>query len=302
MLALPQGRAVKRTALLWLLLLGLAWSQTRPPICKFCSETYNRGYTLQDGTTVCEAHLDQALPKCYSCRLPIKSSHHIVGPEKTPVCRACYANLPRCDVCQLPAGASGIQLRDGRFLCAQHRAVGVFQSARAEELFFQAQAEVVKVFGQSLRLTLPVSNVRLVDNRQMRRLTRDPRGSQTPLGLTRVTTITQGTKKTVQAPIIYLTSGLPPKRLLTVSAHEYAHAWQSQNHDRYDQMSREMQEGFAEWIAYSVARAYGRKAEVQALMTKRDSDYVRGLKKFLALEKAVGREKVFEFALSQVNF
>ena len=76
--------------------------------------------------------------------------------------------------------------------------------------------------------------------------------------------------------------GLPQIVLLEVLAHEYAHAWQSEN-CRQDLPIEEL-EGFAEWVAYKLLDGWGcyRRSE---RMLRRDDLYGRGLKLVLGWER-----------------
>ncbi|MCA9794508.1 MAG: hypothetical protein KC910_22020 [Candidatus Eremiobacteraeota bacterium] len=289
---------------LWVLvvlgLLSPALAQTgSAPRCKVCGQPVTSGYRLRDGSAVCKEHLDQALPHCFACHKPIPGDYRVVGPNEVPVCDSCYALYPHCDVCGLPVDRNGRSLPDGRYFCREHRD-GIYDQAQAGRLFLQASDEVLDTFGQRLDVKLPPAEVRLVDGREMIKLADGPtRDGRAPLGLTKIPrSIHHDGRATVEAATVYLISGLPRQRLLTVAAHEYAHMWHSQNHPDYNQVSRRMQEGFAEWVAYHVAQSQDRPIEVKAMLTKKDSDYVDGLHRFLELEREVGSDGVFEYALT----
>ncbi|MGE0494720.1 MAG: hypothetical protein AB7S38_36255 [Vulcanimicrobiota bacterium] len=267
------------------------------PRCKVCGEPVTNGYRLRDGSAVCKDHLEQALPHCFACHRPIPGDYRVVGPEEVPVCESCYALYPHCDVCGLPVDRKGKSLPDGRYFCREHRA-GIYDQSEASRIFRQASEEVLETFGQRLDVRLPPAEVRLVDGREMIKLAGGPtRDGRAPLGLTRIPT----RQRQVEAATVFLLSGLPRQRLLTVAAHEYAHMWHSQSHPQYDRVSRRMQEGFAEWVAYHVAEGQGRRLEVKAMLTKKDSDYVDGLNRFLELEREVGPDEVFEYALTHTE-
>jgi hypothetical protein len=89
---------------------------------------------------------------------------------------------------------------------------------------------------------------------------------------------------------IFVEYGLPQIVLLEVLAHEYAHAWQSENCTAG--ASPEVQEGFAEWVSYKLLEGWGcyRRSE---RMLRRDDVYGRGLKLMLQWESEGGPANVF---------
>ncbi len=89
---------------------------------------------------------------------------------------------------------------------------------------------------------------------------------------------------------IFVEYGLPQIVLLEVMAHEYAHAWQSERCPA--SLSPEMQEGFAEWVAFKLLQSWGCRTRT-ARMLLREDVYGRGLRLMLEWEKEAGVEEVF---------
>jgi hypothetical protein len=89
---------------------------------------------------------------------------------------------------------------------------------------------------------------------------------------------------------IFIEHGLPRIVLLEVMAHEYAHAWQSENSPPDAPLI--VQEGFAEWVAYKLLASWGcyRRSD---RMLRRDDLYGRGLRVILGWEAAGGEREVF---------
>jgi hypothetical protein len=89
---------------------------------------------------------------------------------------------------------------------------------------------------------------------------------------------------------IFVEEGLPRIVLLEVLAHEYAHAWQSENCPQETPV--EALEGFAEWVAYKLLVGWGcyRRSD---RMLRRDDLYGRGLKMVLGWERIGGEGEVF---------
>ncbi len=99
-----------------------------------------------------------------------------------------------------------------------------------------------------------------------------------------------------QARTIYIERALPRATLIGTLAHEYAHAWQA---DYVPQKQNLLQrEGFAEWLSWCVLVALGHTREA-ARATRREDEYGRGLRHFIALEKNAGRQAVFKEAAGQ---
>jgi hypothetical protein len=98
-----------------------------------------------------------------------------------------------------------------------------------------------------------------------------------------------------QERTIYIERALPRATLIGTLAHEYAHAWQADYAPQ--KQSTLLREGFAEWLAHRVLVALGHTREA-ARATRRDDDYGRGLRHFIALEQQQGRQRVFAEAIS----
>ncbi len=94
---------------------------------------------------------------------------------------------------------------------------------------------------------------------------------------------------------IYVERALPRITLIGTLAHEYAHAWQADHAPRMQNLF--LREGFAEWVSCSLLVALGHTQEA-AGATRREDDYGRGLRHFIALEKRSGRPAVFREAVS----
>jgi len=97
-----------------------------------------------------------------------------------------------------------------------------------------------------------------------------------------------------QARTIFIERGLPRATLIGTLAHEYAHAWQADYAPQ--KQSFLLREGFAEWLAHRILVALGHTREA-ARATRREDDYGRGLRHFIALEQQHGREGVFAEAI-----
>ena len=67
--------------------------------------------------------------------------------EKKMVCGTCV-RLPDCIICSLPVGAGGIQLADGRHLCARDAKTVVLKASEVERISFQVRDELDRLFSR----------------------------------------------------------------------------------------------------------------------------------------------------------
>jgi hypothetical protein len=90
---------------------------------------------------------------------------------------------------------------------------------------------------------------------------------------------------------IYVQNGLPRALLLHVAAHEFAHAWQSENCPLLNEPL--LLEGFAEWTAYKTLGFYGFSSQQQRMPMRQDI-YGQGLRWAQQLEADRGESAVVE--------
>ncbi|MBI3924507.1 MAG: hypothetical protein HY319_03120 [Armatimonadetes bacterium] len=292
---------VFRAALCLLLFLSAGGAAAQTATCSHCGKPIlGRGYRLSDGRTVCEAHLEAALPRCKVCEQAMSGAYRLVGERETPVCDTCMEKYPHCWVCGEPVPPKrGRHLKDGRYLCNIDRKTAIFSPHAAGRLFDQARREVVRSLGPALVAPVGVEKVLLVDTEGMARAAADmEHEGKSPSGLTRIKVSESGGKRRHHPPTVFLLSGMPREEFLTVAAHEYGHVWHSQAHPDYFHCSRRLREGFAEWVAYKVLVKMGREGQLKKLLSgKSDSDYSEGLRRVLALEKSVGAPGVLKYVV-----
>jgi hypothetical protein len=88
---------------------------------------------------------------------------------------------------------------------------------------------------------------------------------------------------------IFVEYGLPQMVLMEVMAHEFAHAWQSEQCP--SDLPQEVQEGFAEWVAYKLLEGWGCWKRIDRMLRREDL-YGRGLKLVLQWEQTEGQAGV----------
>jgi hypothetical protein len=83
--------------------------------------------------------------------------------------------------------------------------------------------------------------------------------------------------------------------LIEVLAHELAHAWQSELGEWH--APQEVQEGFAEWVAYRLLKSWGCYRRYERMLRRSDL-YGHGLRLVLAWDEQGGRQEVIRRVLA----
>jgi hypothetical protein len=223
--------------------------------------------------------------RCATCGTPVGGQAFMLEGDLRFYCAGCFHSRPRCDTCDRPVGAHYWTRPDGRKLCDRCQSTAVTDTHAALALFERVKARLGEQLGLALREPCQLRLVgrrqllSMVDRSTLQHLDADSRGRC--FGIF----VRQGRHKA-----IFVEYGLPQIMLLEVMAHEYAHAWQSENSPPDTPLM--VQEGFAEWVAYKMLEGWGcyRRSD---RMLRRDDLYGRGLKLVLSWEAAGGRSHVF---------
>ena len=230
--------------------------------------------------------------RCGACGLQVRSQAFMLEGETQIYCKHCFDQRPRCDTCGRPVGAHYWTRSDGRKLCDRCQSSAVSDPAVSQVLYRRVKSALARQLGMTLRepCQLKLVNRRqlqeMIEKSSLHRLDADSRGRC--FGLF----VREGSHRA-----IFIEYGLPQIVLLEVIAHEYAHAWQSENcfHDA----PAEIQEGFAEWVAYKLLQGWGclRRSD---RMLRREDLYGNGLKLMLEWERQVGEAGVFNRVVAPV--
>jgi len=92
---------------------------------------------------------------------------------------------------------------------------------------------------------------------------------------------------------IWMMAGLPKYRAISTLAHEYTHAWQTDNCPLQDRM---LSEGFATWVEYKVLTKMGYTTAANQLFSGSNADYSQGLKIFYNIEQKQGTQAAIDYA------
>ena len=273
--------------------------QKQRPHCSACGLLIQGAYYEAGGRVLCPADYDRQLPHCDTCGAKLAGSYVLVGAEKEQkVCSACSASLPGCSICGLKVPRSGQRLSDGRYLCSSHAQQAIMDPREAAAVVRGAEEVVVAALGPGMRLAHPIDEVLLADRTQLAALHQGPGTS--PEGLAGM--FQRQTRGTELRYRVYLLNGLPRERLLSVAAHEYAHAWQSENNARFLECSDRFKEGFAQWVAWRVNEHLGRRFERLTLLSNPALVYTQGLRAFTDLGRQEGDAATLRRAATQVDF
>ena len=262
----------------------------------------DRGYQWE-GRFYCPNCLNQALPKCYNCGTPIQGNYVAVTHHKHAVCMTCRDSLPQCFICSMPCDGNrgGLALADGRFSCGLHSKGGVTSQTRARQIFQQARKELAATFSGALEIKTPIKEILLVDVHGLTKAAQNSghnpslSGGKVP-GIATVVLVSSNNRKIMSPSTVHLLNHVPEDRMLTVSAHEYAHVWHAENHRDYTKTQPILREGFAEWVAYKVAQRFKRQEQMELMLNPSGGVYYQGLLKFLQLEREQGISGVLKFA------
>jgi hypothetical protein len=263
--------------------------QRNAPRCTHCQQPA-RALTPVDQDRLCKQCL-AALPRCAACGKPITGHYYRFSDSSKPYCAPCAEQRPACHICGAPLGPDGQQLPGGQYRCGDCARTMVLDNQMVQALYHMVIQQANAIFDRAIR---DIPALRIVDPAELA-VVRRRHGSLTPtIGLTRLH-ILGFFEQQGQARTIYIERGLPRATLIGTLAHEFAHAWQAD----YAPPGQDMlwREGFAEWLAHRVLVAQGYVREA-ARATRREDEYGRGLRYFIALEQRSGRQGVFAEAIS----
>lgn len=223
--------------------------------------------------------------RCSSCNVHVGNQAVMLRGGRQVYCAPCFEQRPRCDTCGRPVGALYWLHRHGRKLCDPCQSTSVGQTAHAHILYKRVRSGLMRALGMKLgepcqlKMAGRRQMLSLIDKSTLHSLDADSRGRCFGLFLR------EGRHRA-----IFVEYGLPQIVLLEVMAHEYAHAWQSERCAA--NLPPEIQEGFAEWVAYKLLQSWGCRYRT-ARMLRRDDVYGRGLQMMLGWEEEGGVAEVF---------
>jgi hypothetical protein len=237
----------------------------------------------------------QAGDTCAICGKEIQGTVYImtdkVTGEKVLVCSNCI-KLPRCAICGLPVKDNGVELPDGRWLCARDAKTAVLKADEAREICAQVKDDLDRLFSRftSFPTNVDVTVIDRIDVDSM--FTMEGNNFESPdlLGCIRPETVNNQTRYKMSLLI-----GLPLAQLKETCAHEYSHAWVGENvpKERHARLARDAEEGFCELVGYLLMDSQNEAVEKKRVLLNR---YTRGqIDLFIEAEQRYGFDQVLDW-------
>jgi hypothetical protein len=228
---------------------------------------------------------------CAICGKPITGSAYIVTDkvtgERKIICSDC-AKLPQCYICGLPVKDGGVELADGRYLCARDAKTVVLKVEDTEQICAGVKDGLDRLFSRftSFPTNVDVAAIDHIDAYSIFQ-------SESPdlLGCTQPLTGDNGEKRYK----ISLMTGLPLSELKETCAHEYSHTWVGENvpAERHRRIARAAEEGFCEMVGYLYMDSQNDENEKKRVMANL---YTRGqVALFVEAERRYGFDQVLDW-------
>ena len=233
---------------------------------------------------------------CAICGRPINGTFYLVTDkvtgEQKEVCSDCI-KLPRCSICGLPViKETGLELPDGRYLCARDARTVVLKADDARHICSQVKDDLDRLFSRftSFPTNVDVSAIDRVDVDSM--FITEGHNFESPdlLGCIRPETVNDQTRYKMS-----LLTGLPLAQLKETCAHEYSHAWVGENvpKERRARLGRDAEEGFCELVGYLLMDSQNEEVEKKRVL---QNHYTRGqIDLFIEAEKRYGFDQVLDW-------
>jgi hypothetical protein len=245
------------------------------PHCEKCGVPLKNLNRL-GGAILCERCVGKT-ERCHCCGEALLGNYTFYeGNKDFKYCDECVAKYARCENCGAPSGRDATKLNDGRYLCPDCRRIAYFDPGLVGSIKKKVLAFISANMGMPIRHPVGFS---LEGLSFLRQKDKNVHGDINGLFFRK------GDKFD-----IYVLYGLREKDLISVIAHEFAHAWQAENCP--EKMAFEDQEGFAQWVAYKTLNFYNQDSFANLLADSNDA-YARGLKKMLQIESRGGTTAVF---------
>jgi len=232
---------------------------------------------------------------CVICGKPIADTIYLVTDEVTGkdqmVCSNCL-KLPRCFICGLPVKDNGLDLPDGRHLCARDGKMAVLTADAARKTAAEVKDHLDRLFARftSFPTNVDVTVLDRIDVDQLFQPDGYDFESPNLLGCIEAKTNASHRQYTMR-----LLTGLPMVELKATAAHEFSHAWVGENvpPERRERLSRNAEEGFCELIAYLFMDSQNEEAQKKFIL---QNHYTRGqVDLFIAAEQRYGFDQILDW-------
>jgi hypothetical protein len=219
-----------------------------------------------------------------------------VTSEKVQVCTNCAAVYPDCFVCGLPARTNApgfIRLPDGRALCARDARTAVLSEEDGTRVCRETRDDLERLFSRFLSFpdtNVTVATIDRVHLQDLFKFAGNDYHCPNVWGYTQSRT----NQNRLEHQISVL-SGLPLIWFQATCAHEYTHAWISQNltRSRRQTLGRDAEEGFCELVSYLLMDSKNDDTQKGMILS---NGYTRGqIDLFLEAERRYGFNDVVDW-------
>jgi len=267
---------------------------SRAPKCKVCNRPTPRSrIDLASGACI------DCLPKlhhCDSCGVAITGRYFEIEHAEGRFCEKCKRTKPACYTCGVPVGSTYWKFDDGRAICNTCHERAVTDEETIRKIWREVTEHLQRRLGMNVTHPLTL-NIKPLNANSFASARRAKEGlnqasplSGSELGLYRY--------KAGKADV-FLLYGIPIEMIYETAAHEYAHAWQTENCP--PKQSIELKEGFAQWVAAQLLKDKGFSMSLEKLEDRRDRPYGTGYNRFKKVEESMGKKFVFEYAKKQLK-
>jgi Protein DA1 len=237
----------------------------------------------------------QALDICAICGKEIQGTVYLdtdkVTGEKKLICSDCI-KLPRCSICGLPVKENGLELPDGRYLCARDAKTVVLKADDAERICAGIKDDMNRLFSRFTTFpeNVDVTVIDRIDVQSMYNTLGNSFEAPNLLGCIRPETVNDVTRYKMS-----LMTGLPLVELKATCAHEYSHAWVGENvpKERHAGIARDAEEGFCELVAYLLMDSQHEEGQKKFIL---QNHYTRGqVELFIEAEQRYGFDQILDW-------
>jgi len=245
-------------------------------------------------TFLCLSLAARADDRCAICGKPIYGTIHVVTDkvtgQKEEICADCI-KLPTCYICGMPV-KDGLQLPDGRWLCARDAKTVVLKKDDILQISGQVKDDLDRLFARFT--TFPENvDVIVIDRIDVNSMF-DTEGNafESPDLLGCIRPETEGGQKRYKMSVL---TGMPQAQVKETCAHEYSHAWVGENvsKERHARLARDAEEGFCEMVGYLLMDSQNEELEKKRVL---QNHYTRGqVELFIEAEQRFGLDEVLDW-------
>jgi hypothetical protein len=250
------------------------------PRCDYCKLPVAQEL-LDPETGICTKCLDR-LPKCKACGKPITGTFYKYSSSDGVFCAECKNNRPTCAICDAPLGTTYWKYPDGRKICSDCTSRAIFDERVIAGIVQDVRATMERLLNLRIAnpLRLTIQNLSGLSTAGIRHKERADALDEAFFGKELGWYHFENGRSE-----IHLLYGLPPDLLYEAAAHECAHAWQMEH--SLVNLTPELREGYAQWVAAEILREKGFRDAWERLDARRDYPYGTGYQQLKSMEQKI---------------